>query len=142
MKRLVLLVLPVLAIGCAEETTSSDRKSTPSSSGSDAGTDATTEAATADPNDGRDSDPASCYAVCSNTSFTCGSSPALVANLAPDEKGCTGTIGPAGGATKPLKLDCGPREVCVDGACVGGSFSAFTFSYTPAGGAKIVCTRD
>jgi hypothetical protein len=139
LKRVALAFL-FFVVGCTTESTSSDRKSAGSSPTDDAGaSDAATEAAVADPNDGRDSDPASCYAACQNTSFTCGS---LVANLAPDSAGCTGTIGPEGGASSTLKLDCGARNVCIDSACGGGTFSAFTFSYTPAGGAKVICTRD
>lgn len=131
--------LALACAACAEESTSKERENvTPPAA--DAGSEAsTTDAGTPDPEDGRDTDPASCYAACSNTAFTCGS---LVASVTPDAAGCTGTIGPAGDATQTLKLDCGAKTVCVDGACVAGRYSATTFAYTPSGGMQIVCTRD
>ena len=131
----------MLCVACADESTSKERSNVTPPAG-DAGTNETgtsAEAGTPDPEDGRDTEPASCYAACSNSSFTCGS---LIANVAPDSAGCTGTIGPATGATQTLKLDCGARKVCVEGTCVDGRYSATTFAYTPAGGTQVVCTRD
>jgi len=131
----------MLSVGCAEESTSKERGNvTPPAGDGGSKTDAsTTDAGTPDPEDGRDTDPASCFAACSNASFTCGS---LVANVTPDSAGCLGTIGPSGGSTQELKLDCGAKKVCVAGACVDGRYSATTFAYTPAGGTQIICTRD
>lgn len=131
----------LLCIACAEESTSKDRSSVNNQPTSDGGTgDAGGDAGVADPEDGRDEDPASCYAACSNTTFTCSSN--VVATLAPEQTGCTGTVGPAGGATKTLKLDCGAKKVCIDGTCIDGKFSAFTFAYTQAGATEVICTRD
>jgi hypothetical protein len=131
----------MLSVACAEESTSKERSNATPPATTDAGANeaSTTEAGTPDPNDGRDTEPASCYAACANSSFTCGS---LVANVTPDSAGCTGTIGPASGTTQTLKLDCGAKEVCIEGTCVDGRYSPTTFAYTPAGGTQIVCTRD
>lgn len=130
-----------LSVACAEESTSKERGNVtpPAGDGGPSSDASSSEAGTPDPNDGRDTEPASCYAACSNSSFTCGT---LVANLAMDSAGCTGTIGPAGGATQTLKLDCGARKVCIESACVEGRYSATTFAYTPSGGKQVVCTRD
>lgn len=143
MRRTVLVASLAIALACAacaEESTSKERGNV-NTPATDAGSNeaSTTDAGTPDPEDGRDTEPASCYAACSNTAFTCGS---LVASVTPDSAGCTGTIGPAGGATQTLKLDCGAKKVCVDSACVDGRYSATTFAYTPSGGTQIVCTRD
>jgi hypothetical protein len=141
LKRLVWIgCAAMLSIACAEESTSKERSNVTPPAG-DGGSEASTtsDAGTPDPEDGRDTEPASCFAACSNTAFTCGS---LVASVTPDSAGCTGTIGPAGGTTQTLKLDCGAKKVCVEGACVDGRYSATTFAYTPAGGTQIVCTRD
>lgn len=141
MKRLVWIGgAAMLSVACAEESTSKERSNV-NPPGGDAGAEASTssEAGTPDPNDGRDTEPASCFAACSNSSFTCGS---LVANVTPESTGCSGTIGPATGATQTLKLDCGAKKVCVESSCVDGRYSATTFAYTPAGGTQIVCTRD
>lgn len=142
MKRLVWIGgVAMLCVACAEESTSKERSNV-AQPGADAGANeaSTTDAGTPDPDDGRDTEPASCFAACQNTSFVCGS---LVANVAPDSVGCVGTIGPSGSSTtQTLKLDCGAKKVCVDSACVDGRYSAFTFAYTPANGTQVVCTRE
>jgi hypothetical protein len=66
----------------------------------------------------------------------------LVVSVTPDSAGCTGTVGKAGGTQQTMKLDCGAKKVCVEGACVDGHYSATTFAYTPSGSSQIVCTRD
>lgn len=142
MKRLLWIgCAAMLSVACAEESTSKERSNVtpPASDAGNGDASSSTDAGTPDPNDGRDTEPASCYAACSNSSFTCGT---LVANLAMDSAGCSGTIGPAGGTTQTLKLDCGAKTVCVDSTCVEGRYSATTFAYTPAGGKQVICTRD
>lgn len=145
MKRLGWVVCVACAatflIACAEETTSRDRTNVqqPVDAGSEA---STSDAGTPDPEDGRDTDPASCYAACSNSTFTC-TPGGLVASVTPDSAGCTGTLGPAGSpTTQTLKLDCGAKKVCIEGTCVDGRYNATTFAYTPSSGSQIVCTRE
>jgi hypothetical protein len=88
LKRLVWIgCAATLSVACAEESTSNERSNvTPPAP--DAGTNEASapEAGTPDPEDGRDTEPASCYAACSNATFTCGS---LVASVTPDSAGCT-----------------------------------------------------
>jgi len=135
--RALIVFLPILAVACAPEAAPSSRQSVTPPAASDAGNaDADTRAAApvADPNDGREENPSACYAACANTAFTCGD---LAANVAFEQSGCSGTIG-----TSTLKLDCGKEMVCVDGTCVTATFSAFSFAYTPAGSAKVICMRD
>jgi hypothetical protein len=144
--RSVLAVTAVIFIlagaACQEETTSKERSNV-NQPGADGGTNdgSAGEAGAPDPEDGRDTEPASCYAACSNSTFTCVPG-ALVVSVTPDSAGCTGTVGPAGGTQQTMKLDCGAKKVCVDSACVDGRYSATTFAYTPSGGSQVVCTRD
>lgn len=135
------ITFALVSAACAEESTSKERSNVNNNPATDGGANeaGSNEAGTPDPDDGRDTEPASCYAACSNTSFTCGS---VVANVSPDSAGCTGTIGPPGGATQTLKLDCGAKKVCVESSCVDGRYSATTFAFAGAGGAQVVCTRD
>jgi hypothetical protein len=116
-------------------------------SSSDAGSEAAS--APADPTGGRDASPASCYAACQNSAFNCqttGSLETFAAEVALDDRGCSGTLTPAAGssASVALKLDCRAATVCRASAagqdataCVPGSFSAFTFAFA----GNIVCTR-
>lgn len=155
MKRLAIVVSTGAALAlfaCAEESTGPSRTSV---GASDAGSDADALApGQPDPKDGRDEDPASCYAACANTAFSCqAGNVATNADLVPDSTGCSGTLTTGKGTTDEkavaLKLDCGAKKICIGAApgqpandCVAGSFSAFSFSYTPAGGAQNVCIRD
>jgi len=135
--RALIVFLPLVAIACAAESAPSNRTSAAPPAAADAGNadaDAQAAAPVADPNDGRQEDPAACYAACANTSFTCGD---IAATVAFEQTGCSGTIG-----TSTLQLDCGAKKVCVDGTCVAATFDAFSFAYTPAGGAKVICRRD
>lgn len=156
MRRLALFAIAASALAllaCEAESTTPNRGSV---GASDAGADADALApGQPDPKDGRDEDPASCYAACSNTAFSCqAGNVATNADLIPDSTGCAGTLttgkGTADEKAVALKLDCGAKKICIGTApgqpadnCVAGSFSAFSFSYTPAaGGAQNVCIRD
>jgi hypothetical protein len=144
LSRLVAVLCAALlsTTACAEESTTKERSNVTPPAGDGGSNEAsTTDAGTPDPEDGRDTDPASCFAACSNASFTC-TPGSLVANVTPDAAGCTGTIGPATGATQILKVDCGAKKVCIDDTCADGRYSATTFAYTPSGGTQVVCTRD
>lgn len=138
-------------IGCSSSSGSTPRETADSGGGGgDAGADADAGTPPA-ANDGRDDKPASCYAACQNGSFTCkasGSAATTTVSLAPDQTGCAGTATTSAGAL-PMKLDCNQAKVCLASApggtpdgCTGGLFSAFSFSYTPAGGVENVCTRN
>ena len=132
----------MLVVACAEESTSKERTNVTPPAGDGGSEASTSDAGTPDPEDGRDTDPASCYAACSNSTFTCAPG-GLVASVTPDSAGCTGTIGPAGSpTTQTLKLDCGAKKVCIESTCADGRYSATTFAYTPSGGSQIVCTRE
>lgn len=141
-------------VACESETREPDRPST-AAAPQDAGTDGDALApGEPDPKDGRDEDPASCYAACSNTAFSCQAGDvATHANLNPDASGCSGLLTTGRGTAEEkgfaMKLDCGAKTVCLadtpDGpatTCVSGSFSAFSFSYKPASGGENVCIRD
>jgi hypothetical protein len=139
----------VLIVGCSSSSGSGDNRQTTDAGATDASDGGPTTPP--DPNDGRDDKPASCYATCQNTSFACktkGSATVTTLDLAPDQTGCAGTQTKDGNAT-PIKLDCNVAKVCTADAegkdptdCVGGLFSAFSFAFTPAGGAQLVCTRN
>jgi hypothetical protein len=146
-----------LVVGCTAETTSADRTSVPTQA-PDAGADADAATQAPDPSGGRDDNAASCYAACQNTAFTCqtkGASTTAIstAELAVDERGCSGTIVASGAAAgeegAALKLDCHDRTICKADApgqpataCVAGVYSAFSFAYALAGGGTMVCTRN
>lgn len=151
------VVLAIALVGCSSESTPSDRSSSPTTGPSDGGADADALAPDEpDPNQGRDDDPASCYAACSNPSFTCQAGTAIThASVTPDQegKGCVGTLtegkGTASEKSYAILLDCGKKQVCIGDtpgqpatACVSATFSATSFGYTPASGAQNVCTRD
>lgn len=159
-RRLISVIASVVllpsVLGCEQETTSRDRENVPSGGDTDAGEkDAGLTEAGVDPNGGRDSDPASCFATCSNTAFTCqaksGTATVVTqAELSPAEDG-TGCVGSLkdGAGTVALKLDCPQVKVCIGGTpgttptdCVAATFSAMTYGYTPNGGVLTVCTRD
>ena len=132
-------------VACASEESSGDPRggsTSSSSSGSSSGS------ATPDPTGGRDDKPASCFAACQNSSFNCeakGASTVLKADLVLEGPGCHGLLKNADGSSVELKLDCNGgqiSQVCVNSACGAALFSAFSFSYTPAGGASTVCTRE
>ncbi len=110
------------------------------------------------PNGGRDDNASSCFAACQNAGFTCqakGESGATITtvDMLLEAKGCAGTL--TTGATMPneqsvaITIECAKGEICrgeTPGAaatvCVSGLFSAFSFSYIPAGGPENVCTRN
>jgi hypothetical protein len=110
------------------------------------------------PNGGRDDNASSCFAACQNAGFTCqakGDTGATITtvDMLLDAKGCSGTL--TTGSTMPneqsvaITIECAKGEICrgeAPGAaatvCVSGLFSAFSFSYVPAGGPENVCTRN
>lgn len=159
--RRLLLTLGLLAASSAaacssEDGGGTDRSSTGSGgSGADAGTDAA--APQADPNQGRDDLPASCFAACSNADFSCQAKTAsgtsvTTAELAPDSEGCSGTLTTAsasGDTVVAMKVDCLARKVCLGSAagqpatsCVAATYSATSFAYALSSGALNVCTRN
>jgi hypothetical protein len=155
--RTLILALPLLgfAVACSSESPSDERSSgTSSSGGGGGGSDAGLTEAGVDVNGGRDTLPASCFAACQNVAFTCQEKTASKTTVSEAELtltnlGCEGTIKEGAGEAVAMKVDCGELKVCVGGApgtsptaCVPGTFSAFTFGYTPAGGALTVCTRN
>jgi hypothetical protein len=152
--RLSLVPLACSLLACSESSSDDDRRSVSSSSGNNGGRDAGLTEAGVDPNDGRDSEPASCFAACQNTAFTCqakGASSTTIteAELVIGGSGCTGTLKTSGGTTVALKLDCAERTVCIGGApgttptdCAPGTFSAFSYAYTPKDDVLTVCTRN
>lgn len=157
LSRLLLLVtvLSGLSVGCSQSDGGSDdrREVASDTTGDAAGKDAGPTKAGVDPNGGRDSLPASCFAACQNTAFACqatGTSTTVSeAELQVEGSGCTGTIKPSGGESVALKLDCTAATVCTGSApgapaneCAPATFSAFTFGYTPNGGTHTVCTRN
>ena len=110
------------------------------------------------PNGGRDDNASSCFAACQNAGFTCqakGDTGATITTVEMilDAKGCAGTL-TTGSATPNEKsvaitIECAKGEICSGespGAaatvCVSGLFSAFSFSYVPAGAPENVCTRN
>ena len=148
-----LLCVGALAMAAGCSSSDSDLgtgSSSGSSSGGDSGTDA--DAAVADPNGGRDNLAASCFASCQNVGFSCvphGGSNTDIATVqvAGVSGGCAGNS-LTGEAKSSISIDCLTSTVCTgaDGAtptaCVPGLFSAFTFSFTPAGGVQTICTRN
>lgn len=110
------------------------------------------------PNGGRDDNASSCFAACQNAGFTCqakGDTGATITtvDMILEPNGCAGTL--TTGATMPnersvaITIECAKGEICrgeAPGAaatvCVSGLFSAFSFSYIPAGGLENVCTRN
>jgi hypothetical protein len=151
-----LLALTVAITACTAESTPEDRTSAPVADGG--GADADAAVTPLDPTGGRDDNAASCYAACQNTRFTCqtkGDSSAALAtvDVAVDERGCSGTIGSVSAPADQglaIKVDCRDKTVCKGDApgapatvCVSGTFSAFSFAYTPSGAAAAsVCTRN
>lgn len=155
---IVLVTLALAAVpGCSSESASGNRTSAPPTP-SDGGADADGAAVPPDPAGGRDDSPASCYAACQNGGLTCqskGDSSAILTTveLSPEPGGCAGTL--TTGSTTPteqsvaIKIDCKTVTICKGDApgqpattCVPGTFSAFSFAYSPAGGAQSVCTRN
>lgn len=135
-------------LACSAEPTSEERRSV-QGGGQDGGSN-TADGGAIDPSGGRDDAASSCFAACQNTSFSCKTKDGAVtiADLAPDPMGCTGTLKRAAEVIA-LKLDCVGRKVCAGGppgqpptSCVPGTFSAFSFAYTPSGAPPNVCTRD
>lgn len=155
--RFALAIAAGLALAaCAAETGTAERRDVAPPSGE--GTEEETQAAAPapDPEDGRDDTAASCFAACQNLQFSCsatGETKETVTELVPEGKGCLGTWTSGRGTTSErsgaLAVDCVERVVCVGDApgapataCVSGTFSAFSFAYTPEGGKKTVCTRS
>ncbi len=110
-------------------------------------------------NDGRTDSESSCFATCSNVSFSCkgqqgGQSVVFTAQMAYEMPGCKGTfsqgVTPDPEKAVNLAIDCSTRKVCLGAtpdaaptSCVQGTFSAFSFSFTnDAAGQNVVCTRD
>ena len=144
------LVLPA----CSSEDASPERTNAPSSSEEESsGDDADGVSATPDPEGGRDDSTASCFAACQNGLFSCqAQSGATItvssADVTPDIQGCSGTM-TEGDVVVALELNCAQSTVCLGSApgeaatiCVPGTFSAFSFAYTPNGSAKNLCTRN
>ena len=145
--------------GCSSSSEGPNRPTTISSDG-DAGGDSGEDGGMpeAAPNGGRDDNASSCFAACQNAGFTCqakGDTGATITtvDMLLEAKGCAGTL--TTGATMPneqsvaITIECAKGEICrgeTPGAaatvCVSGLFSAFSFSYIPAGGPENVCTRN
>ena len=154
---MLLTSLAALALAaCADDSPSDQRTSVPSGTGGDDGgsADSGLTEAGVDPNGGRDSEPASCFAACQNTGFTCQAKAStgttvFATELLLDATGCSGSLKKTDEPAVALKLDCTQAQVCIGGApgttptdCVAATFSAFTYGYTPNGGVLTVCTRN
>ena len=150
--------LSLLVLGaCSDDSSTTDRASVPTGDGggADGGKDAGLTEAGVDPTGGRDSEPASCFASCQNTAFTCqakgpGGTAVSEAQMSGDSTGCVGSVKDVcGGDPVAMKIDCTNAQVCVGGApgttptdCVPATFSAFNFAYTPTGGVQTICNRN
>jgi hypothetical protein len=98
---------------------------------------------------GRDETPASCFAACQNTEFSCQTqsgtnrTPTL-AELSPSATGCVGTS-KAGASTQPLELDCTQAKACwgPEGSrtCATAAFSALSFAFARGAAGTTICTR-
>jgi hypothetical protein len=155
---IVAAVFVVAATACSKADSADDRIAPPPPT-ADGGADADAATELPDPNGGRDTKPASCFAACQNTEFSCatkgGASPIVTnAELLREGDGCVGTLtadrGAANEKVLALKLDCASGDICIATApggaptsCVAGTFSAFSFAYVPtAGGVMNLCTRN
>lgn len=134
------LALALLLVGCASDpvatSPSSDDEDDPSSDQARAEAEKKT-----DQTGGRDTTGPSCFAACQNSSLTCttkGSAETVEVFLELDGyEGCRGTYG-----AKKLEIGClvdagEAPQVCIEGACKEGSFSAFTFGF-----GETVCTKN
>lgn len=138
MSRALVIAAALSLVACSsEDATGGPPRAGEGDDATDAGSNADVRV---DPTGGRTSTAQSCFAACQNVALTCipkGSATTKAAFLELSTGGCKGMLD-----GQELELKCGDITVCIDGACVPGTFNAFQFSYTAKDGKDTVCNRD
>lgn len=140
----VIALASTALLACSGASTSGDGEAGDPGAGGSSG------AAKVDVKQGRDETPASCFAACQNTAFSCQTKAGTtrtttLAELSPSPTGCVGSS-KAGASTQPLELDCTQAKACwgPEGGrtCVSAAFSALSFAFDRGGAAgTTICTR-